>query len=90
MMNAYLILLLAVVLWKGYYAWRRGWSTYCSDRKEHDSLREYLLGNGATPWQSLRPFVNHALVRAFKPLVLQWRLWSALLALGVVIWLLTS
>lgn len=89
-MKAYLILLLAVVLWKGYYVWQRGWNTYCSDRKEHDSLREYLLGNGATPWQSQWPFIRHALVKASKPLLSQWRLWLALLALGIVTWLLTA
>ena len=56
MMTAYLVLLLAVVAWKGYLACRRGMKTYHNDRLMHDSLREYLLGNGATTWQSLWPF----------------------------------
>ena len=48
MITAYLIILLAVVLWKGYYAWGRAVKTWHQDRQQHDSLREYLLANGAT------------------------------------------
>ena len=82
MMTAYLVLLLAVVAWKGYLACRH------NDRLMHDSLREYLLGNGATTWQSLWPFYRHALQRAFLPLLSMWRLWLLLLLLGVlVVWL---
>jgi ABC-type iron transport system FetAB permease component len=72
-----------VLLWKGYYAGCRGWHTYRRDRREHDSLREYLLANGATRQQALRPFVRHALQRALLPLVRQWRLWLVVLALAV-------
>ena len=75
MITAYVILVIAVVIWKGYLAWKRGMRTYRRDLEEHDSLREYLLGNGASRRESLRPFVNHALERALKPLSAQWRLW---------------
>jgi hypothetical protein len=62
--------------------------TYHNDRLMHDSLREYLLGNGVTTWQSLWPFYRHALQRAFLPLLSMWRLWLLLLLLGVlVVWL---
>lgn len=88
MMTAYLILLLAVVLWKGYFACQRGLKTYRQDRQNYDSLREYLLGNGATSWQSLRPFYRHALERAVIPMRAQWRLWLLLLVLGVIVALL--
>lgn len=84
MMTCYLLLLLAVVLWKGYYAWQRGRKCYLQDRLHHDSLREYLLGNGATDWQSNLPFYRHALQRALLPLKSQWRLWLVLLLLGLV------
>lgn len=88
MITAYLTLVMAVVLWKGYFAWKRGWRTYCRDRQEHDSLREYLLGNGATKQQSLQPFYRHAVRRAFQPLMKQWRLWLILLVLGaIVVWI---
>ena len=66
------ILILALLSWKGYYAWKRGINTWRRDRREHDSLREYLLGNGATEREALRPFMVHALQRAFLPLLKQW------------------
>jgi len=88
MIKSYLILVMAVVLWKGYYAWKRGQRTYQRDRQEHDSLREYLLGNGATKQQSLMPFYRHAVLRALQPMMKQWRLWLILVILGaVVIWI---
>ena len=88
MIKAYLLVLLAVVLWKGYYAWKRGLKTYRKDRHDHNSLYEYLLGNGATHAEAIRPFMHHALVRAFKPLLGQWRLFLLLFLLGLfVIWL---
>jgi ABC-type iron transport system FetAB permease component len=90
MLIAYLILLLAVVAWKGYYAWLRGRKTWLRDRRDHDSLREYLLANGATPWQSVRPFWRHALQRAFRPMLAQWKLWAVVLSLGVIVLLLRS
>ena len=87
MMKLYLLLLLTIVLWKGYWAWKRGRRTYLKDRQDHDSLREYLLGNGATVWEARRPFFNHALERALTPLLSQWRLFLFLVVLGVLIFL---
>lgn len=68
MITAYVILVIAVVIWKGYLAWKRGMRTYRRDLEEHDSLREYLLGNGASRRESLRPFVNHALEKGAETL----------------------
>lgn len=85
MITAYLILLTAVLIWKGYYAWRRALRTYRADRQQHDTLREYLLGNGASNRKSLEPFLQHALHRALHPLLGQWRLFAILLALGLLI-----
>ena len=85
MIIAYVILVLAVVLWKGYFAWKRGMRTYRRDLQEHDSLREYLLGNGASKRESLRPFVNHAAARALKPLCTQWRLLLILVVMGLLV-----
>ena len=85
MITAYVILVLAVVLWKGYFAWKRGMRTYRRDLQEHDSLREYLLGNGASKRESLRPFVNHAVARALKPLCTQWRLLLILVVMGLLV-----
>ena len=87
MIRLYLLLLLAIVLWKGYWAWRRGMRTYLKDRQDHDSLREYLLGNGATAWEARRPFINHAMERALTPLLSQWRLFLFIGMLGVLIFL---
>jgi len=88
MTTAYVILVLAVVLWKGYFAWKRGMRTYRRDLHEHDSLREYLLGNGASKRESVRPFVNHAVARALKPLCSQWRLLLILVVMGLLVVLL--
>lgn len=82
----YIIVLLAVFVWKGYYAGKRGINTWRKDCMQHDSLREYLLGNGATEWQSLWPFYRHALQRSLLPLLSMWRLWLVLLAFGLLIW----
>ncbi len=87
MKTLYLVVLLGVVLWKGYYAWLRARNCYRQDRQKHDSLREYLLGNGATQWQSLWPFYRHALQRAVIPMKDQWRLWLSLLVVGMLVWL---
>jgi hypothetical protein len=89
MIKLYLLFLLGIVLWKGFWAWKRGMRTYLKDRQDHDSLREYLLGNGATEWEARRPFINHALVRALNPLLSQWRLFLILGVLGVLIFLLS-
>ena len=87
MIKAYLLLLLAVVLWKGFWAWKRGMCTYRKDRHDYDSLREYLLGNGATEWETRRPFFRHAMARALKPLLSQWRLFLILGVVGMLIFL---
>ena len=86
MSTFYVIILLAVLAWKGYFALKRGIKTWRLDRRQHDSLREYLLGNGATEWQSLWPFYRHALQRALLPLLSMWRLWLILLVLGLLVW----
>lgn len=66
MMTFLVIVVVAFIAWKGYFAVRRAVSSYQRDRQEHDSLREYLVANGATTFQSLWPFYRHALQRAFK------------------------
>jgi hypothetical protein len=85
MIHFYLILVLAVVAWKGYYAFLRAMKCYQLDCLQHDSLREFLLANGATPFQSLWPFYRHALQRAFVPMAAQWRLWGVLVLLGLLL-----
>ena len=67
MMKAYLVILLAVILWKGYYVWKRGMRVYRQDRHDHNSLYEYLLGNGATHSEAIRPFVNRDLPSGLLP-----------------------
>ena len=66
MINFLIVVVVAFLAWKGYFAVRRAIRTYKKDREEHDSLREYLVANGATKFQSLWPFYCHALQRAFK------------------------
>lgn len=83
-----LILVLGLLSWKGYYVWRRGRNTWCYDREHHDSLREYLLGNGATEREALQPFVQRTLRRAFMPLLVQWRFWLVVLLLLVLLFVL--
>lgn len=66
-MKTFLVLVVVAFLsWKGYFAGCRAVRSYQKDREEHDSLREYLVANGATTFQSLWPFYRHALQRAFK------------------------
>ncbi len=79
-----LLLMLAVLLWKAFHAWQRGVKTYDQDRIDHQSLYEYLLGNGAKEIEALRPFLQHALVRAYRPLLMQWRLLLALVAIALL------
>ena len=79
----YVILLLALLSWKGYQALRRGVRTYRGDRSDHASLREYLLGNGATVREALFPFVRHALPRAFLPLFRHWHFWAVVAGLSL-------
>ncbi len=80
----FILLTMAVLLWKAFYVWQRGMNTYKRDRQEHQSLYEYLLGNGATETEALRPFLVHALERAYQPLQSQWRLLLALVAFALL------
>ena len=66
MKTFFVLVVMAFIAWKGYFAVRRAVRSYKKDREEHDSLREYLVANGATTFQSLWPFYRHALQRAFK------------------------
>jgi len=76
-----IIIILLFLLRKAYYAWRRGLNTWRMDMRKHNSLREYLLGNGATEAEARRPFLRHALARACRPLLAQWQQLVALLVL---------
>lgn len=83
-----LILIIGLLAWKGYYAWLRGRNAWRYDREHHDSLREYLLGNGATERQAMMPFVKRAVQRALMPLLVQWRFWLVVLVLVILlVWL---
>ena len=84
---AYLILLLALVGWKGYYAWLRGRRQWMQDMQQYQSLWEYLLGNGATVSEAHKPFLKRALRRAFMPMLKQWRLWAVVAVIGILIWI---
>ncbi len=86
----YIFLTLAVLFWKAILVWQRGVNTYRRDRHDHHSLYEYLLGNGATEAEALNPFLTHALVRAFRPLLTQWRLLLALIAFALLIGLIAD
>jgi ABC-type iron transport system FetAB permease component len=87
MKTAYLILLLALVGWKGYYAWLRGRRQWSQDMQQYQSLWEYLLGNGATLREARKPFIRRALSRAFAPMMKQWRLWAIVAVIGILIWI---
>ena len=87
MKTAYLILLLALVGWKGYYAWLRGRRQWSQDMQQYQSLWEYLLGNGATLREARKPFIRRALSRAFVPMMKQWRLWAIVAVIGILIWI---
>jgi hypothetical protein len=87
MKTLYLIIFIGLVAWKGYHAWLRGRNAYLKDVEQYQSLREYLLGNGATEWEARRPFLPRALRRAYQPLLSQWRLWAGVVAAGILIWL---
>lgn len=81
-----LILIVTVLLLrKAFYVWRRGVATFRHDRQEHSSLCEYLLGNGAKEWETYLPFLRHAAVRAFRPLLGQWKQLLALVAILFVL-----
>lgn len=84
---AYLILLLALVGWKGYYAWLRGRRQWTQDMQQYQSLLEYLMGNGVSLREVRRLFLRRALRRAFKPMLKQWRLWAIVAVLGILIWI---
>ena len=61
MKTVYLIILLALVGWKGYHAWLRGRKSWTQDMQQYQSLWEYLLGNGATLQEARKPFIKRAL-----------------------------
>ena len=88
MKTVYLILVLALLSWKGYHAWLRGRNAYLKDLEQYQSLREYLLGNGASEKEACRPFLKRALRRACQPLLKQWRLWAIVAAIGILVFLL--
>jgi hypothetical protein len=84
---AYLILLLALVGWKGWHAWLRGRRQWTQDMQLYQSLWEYLLGNGLAVSDVRNFFLKRALVRAFKPMLKQWRLWAIVAAIGLLVFL---
>ena len=88
MKAVYLILVLALLSWKGYYAWLRGRNAYQKDMVQYQSLREYLLGNGATDAEARKPFLKRALSRALMPMLKQWRLWAIVVVIGILVFLL--
>ena len=83
----YLILLLALVGWKGHKAWLRGRRQWTKDMQQYQSLWEYLVGNGATLKEARKPFLKRALRRAFMPMLKQWRLWAIVAVIGILIWI---
>ena len=87
MKTVYLIILLALLGWKGYYAWLRGRRQWMQDMQQYQSLWEYLLGNGASVSEVRKLFVKRALQRAFMPMLKQWRLWAIVAAIGILIWI---
>ena len=87
MKTVYLIILLALLGWKGYYAWLRGRRQWMQDMQLYQSLWEYLLGNGAGVSEVRKLFVKRALQRAFMPMLKQWRLWAIVAVIGILIWI---
>ncbi len=87
MKTVYLIILLALLGWKGYYAWLRGRRQWIQDMQQYQSLWEYLLGNGASVSEVRKLFVKRAQQRAFMPMLKQWRLWTVVAAVGILIWI---
>lgn len=87
MKTVYLIILLALVGWKGYHAWLRGRKSWTQDMQQYQSLWEYLLGNGATLQEARKPFIKRALSRAVVPMMKQWRLWAVVAVIGILIWI---
>ena len=83
----YFIIVLALLSWKGYYAWLRGRNSYQKDMEQYRSLWEYLLGNGASISEARRPFLKRSLRRAFMPMLKQWRLWAIVAAVGLLVFL---
>ena len=68
-------ILMALLSWKGYYAWKRGRKTYVQESRDYHSLWEYLVGNGATEGEAQQVFLGRACKRAFLPWLRQWRYW---------------
>ena len=80
-----ILFVMVLLLRKAYYVWRRALVTFRNDRQEHSSLCEYLLGNGAKEWETYLPFLRHAAVRAFQPLLGQWQQLLALVAILLIL-----
>jgi putative ABC transport system permease protein len=68
---AYFIPVMSLLQAEALFVSRRGLSTYVLNRKEHQSLYEYLRGNGATELEALRPFVAKAMSRSIVPVLSQ-------------------
>jgi hypothetical protein len=85
MMTVYLILLAALVGWKGWKAWRRGRRQWLRDMTDYRGLWEYLLANGTPEREARRIFLRRAWLRAYRPLLRQWRLWLVVAVIGVVV-----
>ena len=84
----YIIMVLALLSWKGYYAWLRGRNSYLKDMEQYRSLWEFLLGNVATLSDASSPFLKRSLRRALMPMVRQWRLWAIVAAIGILVFIL--
>ena len=80
-----ILIVMVLLLRKAVYVWRRALATFRRDRQEHSTLCEYLLGNGAKEWETYLPFLRHAAVRAFQPLLGQWKQLLALVAVLVIL-----
>lgn len=89
MMVAYLVLVLLLVAWKGYYVWLRWHNSYWKDMEQYRTLYEYLVANGTAESEARRIFVHRAANRAFRPLLRQWRLWLVVLLVGLLVALLS-
>jgi len=70
-----LLLIIFLLAWKAFYAWKRGRGTYQRERLQYLLLWEYLLGNGAKESEARRVFLNRAVKRAVMPLLRQWQYW---------------
>ena len=69
---------------------RKGLTAFVLNRREHDSLHEYLEGNGATPTEALKPFVARAIRRAYTPLLSQLLLVAVVFVPSLLVGMLIS